>query len=112
MRLLMSDEEFEKKKAMTQGQPHPQPPMLLELIKRFKDLPPDTQSDVLKAAGMLPSQAGGSSPLEKHLASGLQTMMKGQQADKKQLGEHLSKAALQASKPQPPARYGRKLVSQ
>ena len=101
MRLFLSEEEFEKKKAAMQDQPHPQPPMLLELIKRFKDLPPDTQSDVLKAAGMLPSQVGGSSPMEKHLAGGLQTMMKGQQQDKKQLGDHLSKAALQASKPQP-----------
>ena len=77
MRLFKSDEEFEQWKQQMAGVPHPTPPVLSDFIKRFKDLEPDVQAQVVQAAGFIPSRVGGSSPIDK------------------MVGEHLSKEVFQ-----------------
>lgn len=86
-RHFMSDEEL---KAYIDQVPPPTPQKVLDSVK-YDKIPADTQNELLTKVGLHPSQMGGSSPAEKHLAT---------------LTGHI----IDANKPQPkpPARFGKK----
>lgn len=70
---IRTDEEQEEHMKTV---PPPTPQKVLESVK-FKDLPPDSQAQILMKEG-LTTQVGGSSPMEAHMAKALTDSMKGQ----------------------------------
>lgn len=99
--VIRTDEEFAEFKRTN---PPPTPQKVLESPK-FEKLPPDAQADLLEKIG-LPTQIGGSSPLDAHLAKAAQDSMK---IDGK-AQETYVKAIAQSrmKKHEPPKRFGRK----
>ena len=83
-RFLLTDEEFAKKKAMMDSQPHPPPAVVASM--KYKDLPPDAQRQLEKAGGLIPSRVGGASKPEQ---IGLQNAHKSSENDKKHALESL-----------------------
>jgi hypothetical protein len=65
--------------AAPQGEQHKSPHQSVIETMNYKDAPPDIQRQMEQAAGFQPSQLGGSSPMEGHLAKMAPTVL-GQQA--------------------------------
>ena len=67
-RFLRTDEEQAQKDQEMAQVPHPTPEILKMLVSKMKDMPPDIQTQIEIAAGLQPSQVGGSAELDKHIA--------------------------------------------
>jgi hypothetical protein len=70
-RFLRTDEEQQQFEQQMSQIPHPNPDMAKALGMKYEKLPPDIQREAEQAVGFIPSQQGGSSPLETHIAKAI-----------------------------------------
>lgn len=74
-RFLRNDQEQAQYDQEMAQVPHPTPEILKMLVSKMKDMPPDIQTQIEIAAGLRPSEVGGSSNLDKHIADIVKMIM-------------------------------------
>jgi hypothetical protein len=102
-RLMRNDQEQQAYEQEMSQQPHPTPEILKMLVSKIKDMPPDIQEQIEIAAGLKPSQVGGSSNLDKHIADIVKMIMERDQDFHARNHETMLKH-LEPKKEFPPAR--------